>query len=126
MGAGKLGLDAQNAHVDRRGLYHYHGVAPALAEAEGTLIGYAAYGFQIHYAGASAVPSYMLKPGTRATAPGGAHDGTYVEDWQYVEGLGNLDECNGATVGGQYMYFATDTYPFYPRCLFGTEVTRIR
>ena len=126
MGAGTLGLDAQNAHVDRRGLYHYHGVAPALAEAEGTLIGYAADGFQIHYAGASAVSSYMLKPGVRATAPGGPHDGTYVEDWQYVVGLGNLDECNGATVNGQYMYFATDTYPFYPRCLFGTEVTRIR
>ena len=57
MGAGNLGLDAQNAHVDRRGLYHYHGVAPALAEAEGTLIGYAAGEFQIHYAGASAVSS---------------------------------------------------------------------
>ena len=68
----------------------------------------------------------MLKPGTRATAPGGAHDGTYVEEWQYVVGFGNLDECNGATVNGQYMYFATDTYPFYPRCLYGPEVTRIR
>ncbi|MEL6690365.1 MAG: YHYH protein [Pseudomonadota bacterium] len=51
---------------------------------------------------------------------GGAHDGTYEEDYEYVAGSGNLDECNGAMVNGQYMYFATDTYPFFPRCFTGT------
>ena len=122
-----LGLDNQNAHVDQRGLYHYHGVPPALADvADGTLIGWAADGFEIHYVGDQARASYMLKTGERPSAPGGAHDGTYNEDFEYVRGLGNLDQCNGTMVDGRYVYFATDTYPFFPRCLYGTEITRIR
>lgn len=122
MGAAEtLGMDAQNAHVDNRGLYHYHGVSTALASSlPGTQIGYAADGFEIHYAGASARSSWTLKTGRRPTAPGGAYDGTYEEDWRYVAGSGNLDECNGAMVNGTYTYFATDTFPFFPRCFKGT------
>ena len=26
----------------------------------------------------------------------------------------------GGTLDGQYVYFATDTYPFFPRCFRGT------
>lgn len=126
MGSGVLGLDAQNAHVDNRGIYHYHGVPAALTTANaGTLIGWAADGFEIHYAGTSARPSYQLKPGRRASAPGGTHDGTYHQDYEYIRGLGNLDECNGATVNGRYVYFATDAYPFFPNCLKGTRIARI-
>lgn len=123
-----LGLDRQNAHVGPNGEYHYHGMPPALTAAatgEGTLMGWAADGFEIHYIGSKARSSYMLLPGTRDSAPGGAHDGTYVEDWQYVKGAGNLDRCNGAMVNGKYVYFATDTYPFFPRCLYGTEITQL-
>ena len=44
----KLGIDAQNAHVDRSGLYHYHGVSSdLLASQDGSLIGYAPDGFEI-------------------------------------------------------------------------------
>jgi len=122
MGAGDmLGMDQANAHVDHRGLYHYHAPADDLTDTlDGTLIGYAADGFAIHYAGDTAVPSWQLKPGTRPTAPKGRYDGTYEEDWAFVAGSGNLDECNGATVNGQYVYFATDTFPFFPRCFKGT------
>jgi len=128
MGARRqLGLDAQNAHVDHRGIYHYHGMPPALSQLNGgTLMGYAADGFEIHYIGDAARPSYMLKQGTRPSAPGGRYDGTYNQDFEYVRGYGNLDACNGATIDGRYVYFATDAYPYFPRCLFGTEVTRIR
>lgn len=116
-----LGMDAANAHVDHRGLYHYHAPSKALtASAQGSLIGYAADGFAIHYAGGKAVSSWQLKTGTRPTAPGGAYDGRYEEDWTYVAGSGNLDQCNGATVDGAYVYFATDTFPFFPRCFLGT------
>lgn len=119
--ADTLGMDAQNAHVDHRGLYHYHGVAPALvAGLDGTQIGYAVDGFPIHYVGPQAQSSWQLKTGTRTTAPYGAHDGTYEEDWVHVPGSGNLDACNGATLNGAYVYFATDTYPFFPRCFRGT------
>ena len=131
MFAGKnLGIDNNNAHVDKRGLYHYHGVPPTLIGVNGdTQIAWAADGFPIHYIGEQARPSYMLKSGTRPKGPkdpGGAYDGTYVQDWEYERGLGNLDECNGAMLGDEYVYFVTDAYPFYPRCLYGTRITNIR
>lgn len=119
--ADQLGMDKNHAHVDHRGLYHYHAVPETLTDAlSGTQIGYAADGFAIHYSGDSARSSWQLKPGTRPTAPFGAYDGTFVEDWTFVPGSGNLDECNGALVDGQYVYFTTDTYPFFPRCFKGS------
>lgn len=125
----KLGFDRNNAHVDKRGLYHYHGVPPTLVGVnDDTQIGWAADGFPIHYIGDQARPGYMLKSGNRPTGsrnPGGAYDGEYIQDWEFERGLGNLDQCNGAVLGGEYVYFVTDTYPFYPRCLYGTEITKI-
>ncbi len=56
----------------------------------------------------------------RPSGPGGTHDGTYVQDYEVVAGSGTLDECNGAMVDGQYVYFATDDFPFFPRCFKGT------
>lgn len=126
VGSGRLGLDAENAHVDDRGLYHYHAMPDALkGPGSDTFVGYAADGFEIHYVGGAARPSWQLKRGTRPTAPGGRYDGTYNEDYVYVPGSGNLDRCNGAKVKGKYVYFATDAYPYFPRCLYGTELTRI-
>jgi len=120
-GIGGLIMDAQNAHVDGGGYYHYHGIPSAVtAKLDGTLFAYAADGFEIHYVGADATSSYQLKPGIRPSGPGGAYDGTYVQDWEYVAGSGTLDDCNGAMRYGQYVYYATDTYPFYPRCFKGT------
>lgn len=117
----KLGMDQQNAHVDHRGLYHYHGVSSGLRKkARGTLIGYAADGFEIHYVGNRQASSYRLKKGTRPSGPGGRYDGTYVEDWRYVAGAGTLDQCNGGRLNGKFVYFATKTYPFFPRCLWGS------
>ncbi|MEM7438783.1 MAG: YHYH protein [Pseudomonadota bacterium] len=119
--ADTLGIDANKAHVDHRGLYHYHGMPTALINIGGsTLMGYAADGHEIHYVGGQAKPSYVLKAGNRPSGPGGRHDGTFVEDWQYAKGAGNLDRCNGGTINGKYVYFATATYPFFPRCFWGT------
>lgn len=117
----KLGIDTNNAHVDNRGLYHYHGVAEALVAStsdQGSIIGYAADGFEIHYVPGQ-TSSYQLKSGTRASGPGGKYDGSYVEDWEYVAGSGTLDKCNGGELDGKFVYFATETYPFFPRCLWG-------
>ena len=117
----KLGLDHHNAHVDHRGFYHYHGVSEALAKSTRALvIGYAADGYDIHYVGARMTSSYELKRGYRPFPPGGVYDGTYSEDWEYVKGSGRLDECNGTkNLYGRFVYYATDTYPFFPRCLWG-------
>ena len=125
--ASQLGMDQNNAHVDNRGLYHYHGIAEPLTElSDSSLIGWAADGFEIHYIGDDARSSYQLKSGIRPTAPGGRYDGTYVQDWDFIEGSGNLDDCNGAMIDGIYAYFATDTFPFYPHCLKGKNITRYR
>jgi len=116
----RLGMDMQNAHVDRSGLYHYHGVASdLLASQESNLIGYAPDGFEIRYSPETATSSWALKSGIRPTPPGGTYDGMYEEDFEYRAQSGTLDQCNGAVVDGKYTYFATDSYPFFPRCFKG-------
>jgi len=51
--------------------------------------------------------------------------GTFTEDWEYQEGSGDLDECNGRFgvtpdfPEGIYHYYATDTYPYLQRCVSG-------
>ena len=51
--------------------------------------------------------------------------GTFTQDWEYIEGSGDLDECNGRMgvtpefPNGIYHYFATDSYPYLPRCVKG-------
>ena len=117
----ELGLDENNAHVDEHGLYHYHGVAdPLIDSTRATLIGYAADGYDIHFVDGRKKSSYQLKSGTRPTPPFGPYDGTYNEDWIYVAGSGDLDECNGGrNLYGRFVYYATETYPFLPRCLWG-------
>ncbi|WP_339762843.1 YHYH protein [uncultured Hoeflea sp.] len=120
-GAGSmLGLDRNNAHVDRRGLYHYHASPTGLLErSKSSLVGFAADGFEIHYVGSRARSGYTLKPGTRKSGPGGKHDGTYVQDWQYTGGSGKLDKCNGGSLNGKFVYFITDSYPYLPHCAWG-------
>ncbi len=127
MGASDLlGLDSNNAHVDQRGLYHYHGVPKGLlGSVSGSHIGYAADGIEIHYIGNRAKSGYRLKSGTRPSGPGGRYDGTYVQDWEYAGG-GTLDRCNGGMLNGEYVYFATTTFPFYPRCLWGSASADFR
>ena len=123
-GMGGLIMDAQNAHVNGAGYYHYHGIPSAVTNnLEDTLFAFAADGFEMHYVGGAARSSYQLKLGERDSGPNGPkgpHDGTYIQDWEYVAGSGTLDECNGAMRNGQYVYYATDTYPFFPRCFKGT------
>ncbi len=115
-----LGMDAENGHVDRSGLYHYHGVSPSYLQGlPDTQVGFAPDGFEIHYDPAIATSSYQLRQGSRDSGPGGAFDGMFEEDFEFVDGSGTLDACNGMMVAGTYTYFATDTYPYFPRCFRG-------
>lgn len=150
----RIGLDCNNAHVQPTGKYHYHGNPTLLIESMGinsstmTLIGYAADGFPIYYkygyANAtssnggvkSLQSSYRLKSGSRpgdgSTAPCGDYDGVYSNDFEYVEGLGDLDECNGRVgvtpdyPNGTYYYVITDDFPYIPRCFVGSPSTDFR
>ena len=84
-----------------------------------TLMGYAADGHEIHYVGKEAKTSWILKKGKRSSQPFGIYYGSYLHDYEFKEETGNLDECNGGIVNNKFVYFATDTFPFYPRCLWG-------
>jgi hypothetical protein len=115
-----FGLDANNAHVDHRGLYHYHGMNNNLLQkGYGTLIGYAADGHEIHYIGTKAQSGWILKNGKRPSSPFGRYDGTYLQDYRYDDNVGNLDRCNSGLLNDKFVYFATDTFPYFPRCHWG-------
>jgi len=129
-GARPLGMDQNNAHVQPDGSYHYHGVPTGLVDrlAKGgkpVMIGWAADGFPI-YVQVDLRPSWRLKGVRDAGGPGGRPDGTYALDYEYVRGLGDLDECNGregATAEfpqGTYHYLVTVKFPHVPRCFRGT------
>lgn len=150
-----LGLDCNNAHVQPSGKYHHHGTPTLYLESiqaspgQITLIGYAADGFPIYFnygyalandtssAIISLKSSYQLKsgerPGDGSSAPCGAYTGIYTNDYEYIAGLGDLDECNGRTgvtpeyPEGTYYYVLTDSeFPFVPRCLMGTPSNDFR
>ncbi len=116
----QLGLDENNAHVGPNGLYHYHGMAKHLVELSGSsFIGYAGDGFEIHYLGDKVLSGWSLKQGSRNNGPGGNYDGTYNQDYKFIESTDKLDRCNGGLLDAKYVYFITNKYPFVPRCLRG-------
>ena len=71
--------------------------------------------------------SFRLKSGSRVPIgtelngdfPGGNYDGMYREDYEYVDGLGDLDECNGMTHNGTYGYYVTESFPWVINCFKG-------
>jgi hypothetical protein len=146
-----LGLDANNAHVQPNGAYHYHGIPVALltrlsaAKPALTLLGWAADGFPIygpwgHEAARDAASplrllksSYRVKNGQRPATngqPGGTYDGIFVEDYDFAAGTGDLDECSGRFgvtpefPEGVYHYVLTEDFPFVPRAFRGSPDER--
>ena len=126
-------VDKSNAHAQPNGGYHYHGPPPVANGDDGTVsgvIGYAADGFPIYgpYFDDNGVirtaeSSFRLKTGMRPTGPndpGGTYDGSFRADYEYVSGLGDLDECNGMTHNGQYRYHVTEAFPYVISCFSGT------
>lgn len=150
-GAVALGMDTNHAHVQPTGVYHYHGLPTLFLKQRGVApgkhspqVGWAADGFPIYaiYGHSEADvstsviralrSSYRLRKGSRPTAPdgpGGRFDGAFVQDYEYVEGLGDLDECNGRFCvtpefpEGTYAYFLTEDWPVIPRLFRGTPVS---
>ncbi len=144
-GAVSLGVDENQAHVQPDGKYHYHGLPWGLmkklnisSKRHSPLIGWAADGFPIYalygYSGTTQgikehKSSYRLKKGLRSSGfghPGGKFDGSFISDYEFIEGLGDLDECNGLEAKtpefpqGTYVYFISRKFPIVPRCFKGT------
>jgi hypothetical protein len=134
-----LGLDFNNAHVQPTGAYHYHSTPTSVIEnfdsgVDLVHIGFAHDGFLMYYSKSGKYkPSYKLLEGNRDgedctyknphnsmnISVVGHHDGTYGSDFIYSEGTGDLDECNGITIDGKYMYLVTNVFPYVGRCLMG-------
>jgi hypothetical protein len=140
-----FGVDVNNAHVQPTGDYHYHGMPENFITKLGkgtstmTLVGWAAdgfpiyarYGYNVATDASSGVKvlkaSYRTKTTPDANRPATSlyPMGTFLQDWEYVAGLGDLDACNGRTgvtpefPQGIYHYMITDTYPFIQRCVNG-------
>jgi len=140
-----FGDDSNKAHVQPTGEYHYHGMPEQLIARRGlgqkmTLVGFALDGFPVYarYGYTTATDSsspvkvmrggYQLKatPDTGRPSTTTYPLGAFTQDYEYVAGSGDLDECNGRTgvtpefPGGTYHYLITDSYPFIQRCVKGT------
>ena len=143
-----FGTDSHNAHTQPTGRYHYHGNPNALFESNcgdspSGVIGFAADGFPI-YGSCIADPdtgtirkarsSFALKNngGIRQAVSGyttpaegvgniasNNYDGQFRGDYEYVANSGDLDECNGMMVDGQYGYYIVDEYPWAVACYKG-------
>ncbi|WP_286264619.1 YHYH protein [Thalassotalea atypica] len=132
--ANGFSVDSHNAHAQADGTYHYHGSPLALFEDDSDqispVVGFAADGYPIFGgnfddAGTvrKAISSYRLKAGERPSGegnPGGIYDGSYRDDYEFVEGLGDLDECNGMNKNGVYGYYITSDFPYVLACFSGT------
>lgn len=151
-----VGLDCASAHVNPNSGYHYHGnmfefvetIDPGISTTatvpnEPLHIGWASDGFPILYKFGpdkdnnmkELSPSFQLKsglrPGDGIGAPCGAYSGKYTNDFEYVAGKGDLDECNGIEAnvtlntisnGEQtfdYYYVITEDFPQISRCMKG-------
>ena len=140
-----FGTDNNNAHVQPTGDYHYHGMPEGFVTSQGgnsssiTIIGWAADGFPIYarygYSEANnsassivaMTGSYQLATTVSTSRPDISvyAMGTFAQDWEYVANSGDLDECNGRYgvtpefPDGIYHYYATDTYPYFQRCVKG-------
>jgi hypothetical protein len=140
-----FGTDDNNAHVQPGGAYHYHGMPEGFVTKQGgndttiTIIGWAADGFPIYarygYSEANNADSaivaltgsyQLISTVSSSRPPVDVYSlGTFAQDWEYVEGSGDLDECNGRYgitpefPNGIYHYYATDTYPYFQRCVTG-------
>jgi hypothetical protein len=143
---GKLGADENFAHVQPNGAYHYHGLPMGLLKKRDyqkkmVLVGYAADGYPIYGPYGYSNPndaksplkmlksSYRIKDGQRSggsNGPGGAYDGSFASDYEFVKGLGDLDAYNGRVgvtpeyPGGTFYYVLTGNWPFVPRQFRGT------
>lgn len=144
-----FGTDAHNAHTQPTGKYHYHANPVAMfeqscGETASAAIGFAADGFPIYGACfkdpdtgevRKAQPSYALKDngGPRQDVTGyqtpqagvgvvasGNYDGQFRGDWEFIANSGDLDQCNGMTINGQYGYYVTDSFPWVINCFKGS------
>lgn len=67
--------------------------------------------------------SYVLRKGKWSDDYGivlfGLYDGIFIVDYVYLLGVGNLDECNGVIVEGEYVYVLMEDFLYVLWCFVG-------
>jgi hypothetical protein len=117
-------LDYCNGHTAPGGLYHFHARYDCVfddPEQPGLVYGYAADGYPILSPNVcvddECTEVVRLTSSYVRIDPDGL--GAF-EAWEYVEGAGDLDECNGThDAVGNYAYYATDDFPYLTFCFHG-------
>lgn len=117
-------LDFCNGHTAPGGVYHFHARFDCLfadPTGVGLVYGYLFDGYEIVSPwvcidSACTETRMVTSSYVRVDESGlGA-----FEAWEYHEGSGDLDECNGMTASdGVYRYYATDEFPYLPFCFHG-------
>lgn len=129
-------MDECNGHTAPRGVYHFHASPTCLitslgGQRRGLVVGWAFDGYPILAPlvcdDASCASTTRVTSSWRLTlaeyTP--ATRGPAWDIHEYVEGLGDLDECNGLSIDDSdspydYAYFATDAFPYFMGCYRGT------
>jgi len=144
-----FGTDVSNGHVQPTGEYHYHGMPEKFITKLGkgaatmTLVGWASDGFPmyarygyVNATNASSGVKVLTSSWRKKSTPDSGRPatsifpmGTFLQDYEYAAGTGDLDECNGRTgvtpefPGGIYHYVVTDSWPYVHRCVKGTAAS---
>lgn len=144
-------LDTCNGHPsDKDGLYHYHGFSPCVHNetivrgksaipAHSPIYGWAFDGFPIYgpygYKNPNNAASDVVRMRTSYSVTSSGDDGTCPQHWEYGDGTGHLDECNGRyTVtpefpDGMYVYYmnvdssGNPEFPAVPYCFQSSSFT---
>lgn len=66
-----------------------------------------------------AVAGYATPEEGQGVVSSNNYNGQFTGDFEYIEGSGDLDGCNGMTIDGQYGYYVTDSYPWILACYKG-------
>lgn len=129
-------LDECNGHTAPGGTYHFHArpdceVVSLGGERVGLVIGWAFDGYPILAPlacdNAACTSTRRLTSSWRSTLAEytTATRGPAWDIHEHVDGLGDLDECNGMAIDDpaspyDYAYFATDSFPYFLGCYRGT------
>lgn len=118
-------LDYCNGHTAPGGVYHFHARPDCIyEEIDGQValvIGYAFDGFPIlsPYVCADDACTELVELQSSWQMTNPEIDNAW-EQHEYVAGSGDLDQCNGMYLeDGSYVYFATDTFPYFMGCYVG-------
>ena len=122
-------LDSCNGHTSPAE-YHYHARATCLfddPDEPGLVYGYAFDGYPIiaPFECADAECTVIEEVASSYVRVDESTTSAF-EGWEYQQGAGDLDECNGRVDDdGEYRYYVTDQFPYVPFCFHGeTDAAR--